>query len=184
MKFLRLILPLFVLIATAGCGKAGAFTAASEDSLLIEAAKEEISISNSTNNKETACSIFVRNVLKRAGYSVPSFMANEFDGIVAQYLPTWTGLAFTAGSTDHGKDALRATLNSYPDHTAFLAQWPRANMSGHVAILEKNGPDEFTIYQAQQGRATPHMKATTVEALLYARNQYGDRTHLRIFVHR
>ncbi len=182
MKFLRLILTVFVVAGTQGCGASGGFVVNSGSSSdLIMAAKEEIAISRENDSHETACSIYIRNVLKRAGYSVPNFMANDFDKVAAADLEGWTAHAFTADSSDHGRDQLRELLNSKPDHSAFIAQWPRIGNNGHVAIIEKASNNEFVIYQAQQGKATPHSQSTTVEALLYSRNSWGDRGHLRVF---
>ncbi len=183
MKFLRLILTVFVVGSSVGCADAGeSFGASSEQSSdLIVAAKMEIALSKQNGSNQTACSIFVRNVLLRAGHNVPTFMANDFEKIVTGYLPEWTAHAFTADSTDHGQDQLKELLNSKPDHTAFLAQWPRVGRSGHVAIIEKVSTNEFVIYQAQQAKSTPHGQSTTPSSLLYSPNQWGDRTHLRIF---
>lgn len=107
-------------------------------------------------------------------------MANGFHSSMQKHLPSWKSQRFSAYE-GNGRPALRAFLNSFPNQTAFLAQWVRSGRSGHVAMVVKNGPNKFTIYQAQLGRALPHSKGASVEKLLYPRNQYGDRSNLRIF---
>jgi|GEM_PF-7024215 len=91
--------------------------------------------------------------LIQAGYNFGSFMANGFHSSMQRYLPSWQSKRFSANESS-GRVALKSFLNSFPNHTAFLAQWVRAGRSGHVASVEK---------------------------LLYPSNEYGDRSNLRIF---
>jgi hypothetical protein len=152
----------------------------SEDSELVGAATAEIADSQATNNKDTQCSDFVAKVLRRTGLNVPAFHANDFDKIAAKYLPEWKMTEFTTEDLANGRSSLKQYLNSFPDHTAFLVQWPRTGQSGHVAIVEKLANDSFMIYQAQGGLNTPYAKATKVEGLLYG-TVGVDRSRMRLW---
>lgn len=187
LKFLRNRLPICALAFVVGALVSGCAYAAAptpDQSNLLSAAKREIQDSNESRNRETACSIYVKDVLNRAGYAVPAFMANEFNDIVAKFLPNWSEVAFNSHDSSNDQDDLKKFLNAQPDHSVLLAQWPRINRSGHVALIEKVADDSYVIYQAQQGKATPHSKPTTLASLLYSANQYGDRSKLRLFVER
>lgn len=140
---------------------------------LIGAAHAEIG-----KSKNTSCSTYVMRVLNRVGISVGSFQANGFHFVMQSKLPSWGKSAFRGNAA---RPALRNYLNSYPDGTAFFAQWKRSGRSGHVAIVQKRGFNRFQIFQAQQGLARPHTKPVTIEGLLYARNQYGDRSNLTLW---
>ena len=145
--------------------------------VLIKAARDEIRIGSDS----TSCSLYVRNVLKRASFSFQPFLANEFHMSMRRHLPQWKSDDFFARG-GRSREALKNFLNSLPDNTAVLGQWPRNNQSGHVAVIVKESANRYRIYQAQQNRASPHAKLTTVEKLLYPRNEWGDRSHLRVFV--
>jgi hypothetical protein len=152
----------------------------SENSEVVNAANAEINQSNATGNKDTQCSNYVAAVLRRLGYKVPSFRANDFHDIAAQYLPDWKKTEFTTDDISESRASLRQFLNAFPDHTAFFAQWPRNGESGHVAIVEKIADDSYLIYQAQAGMNTPYKKAIKVESLLYGRLGV-DRSRLRLW---
>ena len=173
------------LIACSGYPADLAFHAASlnsaENSALVTAANAEIAESNATGAQDTQCSDFVAKVIRRTGLNVPGFHANDFNKIAATYLPQWKLTEFTTADLPAGRAALKAFLNSTPDHTAFLAQWPRLNQSGHVAIVEKVAEDQFVIYQAQGGLSLPHSAPVKVESLLYGIEPV-DRSHLRLWV--
>lgn len=165
------------LVACAGYAD-GEFS--SENSDVVNAANAEIAQSNATGNKDTQCSNYVAAVLRRLGYKVSSFRANDFHDIAAQYLPDWKKTEFTTEDLAESRADLRQYLNSYPDHTAFFAQWPRNGESGHVAIVEKVADDSYLIYQAQAGMNTPYKKAVKIESLLYGRLGV-DRSRLRLW---
>jgi hypothetical protein len=139
----------------------------SETSALAGAASAEIDHSNATGNKDTQCSTYVAHVLRRLGLDVPGFRANDFDQIMETYLPSWKMTEFTSDELSANRSALRQHLNQFPDHTAFLAQWPRTNESGHVAVVEKIADDSYLIYQAQAGTNVPYKKPIKIESLLY-----------------
>ncbi len=191
MKKLRGILPVYALSVTlmgtlaglfASCaGFSTASQASTEQPDLLSAAKLEIAFSNANGNKETACSTFVMKVLNRAGHSVSAFSANDFEAVAANNLPSWNSKSFRAEDSQNNQDELRGFLNSLSDGSIVIAQWPRINRSGHIAFIEKVSDDSFVIYQAQAGLSLPHKKSTTIESLLYIRNQWGDRSHMRIF---
>lgn len=165
-------------LLTACAGYASGLSA--ENSEVVNAADAEIDHSNATGNKDTQCSTYVAHVLRRMGFQVPAFQANDFDKIMTQYLPDWKMTEFTVAHLDEGRASLREYLNSYPDHTAFFAQWPRNGQSGHVAIVEKVAGDSFVIYQAQAGLNVPYKKPTKIESLLYGRAGV-ERSHLRLW---
>lgn len=144
---------------------------------LISAAKAEIA----RGSDDTACSAYIRRVLNRAGYPVQGFMANDFGAQARRYLSSWSIKAFHAGSEASGRNALKRFLNAAPDKTAFLLQWIRSSGSGHVAMVVKEAANLFRIYQAQQGLHTPYSKITSVDGLLYSRNEYGDRSNMRVY---
>lgn len=148
---------------------------------LVKAAKEEVRISDEEKSQETACSIFVLKVLKRSGIEMKPFTANGFSDFVETVLPDWIREEFSIHDASRGREALRYYLNEAHDGSAFIAQWPREGRSGHIAIIEKVAHDKFIIYQAQSGRATAHSKETSVESLLYAKNQWGERAKLRLY---
>ncbi len=190
MKKLRSILPVYALSVTligtvvgifTGCSGFSTSVQASEQPNLLVAAKLEIAASNANGNKETACSTFVMKVLNRAGYAVPAFSANDFEAVAATYLPSLTSRNFNAADSENNQGRLREFLNSLGDGSVVIAQWPRINRSGHIAFIEKVATDSFVIYQAQAGLSLPHSKPTTIDALLYIRNQWGDRSRMRIF---
>lgn len=142
---------------------------------LISAARAEIARGSS----ETACSIYVKRVLNRAGFRVQGFMANDFGSQAKRYMSSWNVKAFRAGSD--GRGSLRAFLNSAPNNTAFVAQWLRSGRSGHIAMIVKEANNMYRIYQAQMGLSRPHSKQVSIDGLLYARNSYGDRSNLRVY---
>lgn len=142
---------------------------------VISAAKAEIARGSS----ETACSIYVKRVLNRAGFGVQGFMANDFGAQARKYMSSWSVKPFYAGS--EGRANLRSFLNSSPNNTAFVAQWIRSGRSGHIAVIVKEANNLFRIYQAQQGLSRPHSKQVSVDGLLYARNSYGDRSNMRVY---
>ena len=118
--------------------------------------------------------------MNRAGYPLTNFLANDFRSQIDRYLPSWHRQQFLADGSD-GRQALRGFLNSFPDHTAFLAQWVREERSGHVALVVKESANRFGIYQAQMGLSVPRYKSVSIEGLLYSPNEYGDRSDLRLF---
>lgn len=170
---------LFLTTVLVGCaGYASDFS--SDSSEVVNAAQAEIDHANQMESKDTQCSDYVAAVMRRLGLVVPAFHANDFDKIAAKFLPGWSMTEFTTDDLSAGRASLRQYLNSYPDHTAFFAQWPRTGQSGHVAIVEKVADDSYIIYQAQAGLATPYKKATKVEALLYG-TAGVDRSKLRLW---
>lgn len=154
---------------------------ATSEPALVSAAKAQISDSAGTD--DTQCSDYVASVLRRMNVGVPAFQANDFDEIMARYLPTWKMAEFDVdgdGDLKQGRTDLRRYLNSRADHTAFLAQWPRVGESGHVAIVYKVATDEFQIFQAQAGLHTPYAKSVKVESLLYGRHGV-ERSKIRLW---
>ena len=173
-----------VTISVAGCGSGMAVNSASLDdhySDLANAADAEVRHSDETGNTETACSIFVRNVLNRMELGIPEFVANDFHLVMEKYLPTWSVSEFRVDDPHTGREALRVFLNDAIDGSGFVAQWPRVGNNGHVAILEKVAADNYVIFQAQLGRSKPHRSAVTIEQLLYAKSETSDREKLRLF---
>ena len=152
----------------------------SDNSEVVNAANAEIDLSNATGSKDTQCSDFVASVLRRLGYKVEAFQANEFNEVAARVLPAWQMTEFTTENLESSRAELRHYLNSYPDHTAFFAQWPRVGQSGHVAIVEKIAADSYLIFQAQAGLNTPYRKAAKVESILYGTSGV-DRSKLRLW---
>jgi|GEM_PF-2845188 len=172
---------LFLTTVLVGCGGyANDLSSSSENSDVVNAAQAEIEHANQLNSKDTQCSDFVAAVLRRLGLQVPAFHANDFDKIAAKYLPQWSMTEFTTEDLANGRASLRQYLNSFPDHTAFFAQWPRNGQSGHVAIVEKVSYDSYVIYQAQAGLSTPYKKAAKVESLLYG-SVGVDRSKIRLW---
>lgn len=165
------------LVACAGYAQ-GDFSSSNSD--VVNAANAEIDHSNSTGNRDTQCSNYVAAVLRRLGYKVPAFRANDFDQIAETYLKGWQKTEFSTEELSEGRAELRKFLNSAPDHTAFFAQWPRTGESGHVAIVEKVAEDTYKIYQAQAGANTPYSKNVPVESLLYGRMGV-QRSRLRLW---
>ena len=156
------------------------FTGEASNAFVVNAAAAEIDQSNASGNKDTQCSNYVAAVMRRLGYKVSSFHANDFQDVAAKVLPDWKMTEFTTEDLAKGRLELRQYLNSFPDHTAFFAQWPRTGQSGHVAIVEKVGDDSYVIYQAQAGLNTPYKKAAKVESLLYGTIGV-DRSRLRLW---
>jgi surface antigen len=177
---MKLLALLFLSVSLAACAGYADTNLASENSDVANAAGAEIDSSNATGNKDTQCSDYVASVLRRLGYKVEAFHANDFDQVATKILPDWKMTEFTTENLETGRIALRQYLNSFPDHTAFFAQWPRVGQSGHVAIVEKIATDSYVIYQAQGGMNTPYKKVTRVESLLYG-NVGVDRSKLRLW---
>lgn len=169
-----------IFIATSVLACAGYSSDFSSSSEIVSAAQNEIADSKADGSQDTQCSDYVAKVLRRTGVNVPAFRANDFDKIMAKYLPSWKMTEFTTDDLQAGRAALRDYLNSYPDHTAFLAQWPRVGQSGHVAIVDKVGENNFVIYQAQAGLSLPGSKQTKPESLLYGSSGV-DRSRLRLW---
>jgi hypothetical protein len=147
---------------------------------LIQAAQEEIKISQSSSPTQTACDLFLISVLNLAGFPVGFFLANDFDKAMQAHLPSWQVHTFSSDNVAEDQ-ALRTFLNSAPDQIVFLAQWPRVGESGHVALIEKVSENNYLIFQAQMGLSGPHVQAARVQDLLYPKNQWGDRSHLKLF---
>jgi hypothetical protein len=171
------------LVACSGYSINAAANAASENSEnseLVNAANAEIAESNASGAQDTQCSDFVAKVIRRTGLNVPAFHANDFDKVAATFIPNWTLTEFTTDDLNAGRAALRDFLDSTPDHTTFLAQWPRTNQSGHVAIVEKVAKDQFVIYQAQAGLSLPHSAPVKIESLLYGARPI-ERSHIRLW---
>ncbi|MES3036675.1 MAG: hypothetical protein V4736_02100, partial [Bdellovibrionota bacterium] len=152
-----------------------------DSTIILQAAKEEIQFSKDSGSTVTACSIYVGNVLDRAGFSVGSFVSNNFHNSMAAHLPHWQSAQFTTDNPGEDQEALRNFLNAAPDHSVFLAQWSRVGQGGHVAIVEKVSADNYLIYQSQSNLTLPHSKPAKVRNLLYPKGEWGDRSHLRLF---
>lgn len=154
-----------------------AFASPTQNSdVIVRAALEQIQWTKDTGDTVTDCSIYVRRVLARAGMPVSGFSSNDFHKVMARY-PQWKNREFSAEIPSAEQDSLRTFLNSPPDGTVFLAQWPRVGRSGHTAIVQKVSRDNFVIFQAQQGLTLPHASAARVSRLLYTEG----RAHLRLF---
>jgi hypothetical protein len=152
-----------------------------DSAMLTSAAQKEIQASNANGNTETACDLYLINVLNRAGFPIGHFLANEMDQAIHAHLPNWRVQSFATDNPDQDQSRLRDFLNAAPDGTTFLAQWSRIGESGHVALIEKLSLDHYVIYQAQRGLSLPFSKPTKISSLLYAKGKWGDRSHLRLF---
>jgi hypothetical protein len=159
-----------------------AATQALNDSrILVQSAQYEIQLSKTNGSTQTACSIYLTDVLNFAGFSVGQFVSNDFDKAMRAHLPSWQMAQFTTDNPGADQARLRLFLNSAPDGTAFLAQWTRNGESGHVALIEKAANDQYLIYQAQRGLSLPYVKPARIQNLLYPKGAWGDRSHLNLF---
>ena len=147
---------------------------------VVNAAIAEINLANQNHSTDTQCSDFVASVMRRIGLQVHGFRANDFHEVAAKALPTWKMTEFQADDLSAARDSLRRYLNSFPDHTAFFAQWPRTGQSGHVAVVEKVSDNTYMIYQAQGGLNTPYSKSVKIEGLMYGTLGI-ERSHIRLW---
>lgn len=152
-----------------------------DSQVLIQAANDQIQIDAANGNTQTACDLFLIDVLNRAGFPIGHFLANDLDKAMKQHLPNWRMEPFSTDNVGEDQDVLRSFLNDMPDGTAFLAQWSRVGRSGHVALVEKVSKDHYMIFQAQMGLSLPHSSPARIQDLLYPKGAWGDRSHLRLF---
>lgn len=124
----------------------------------------------------TACNFYVHRVLQVAGFAYKIFMANEFHLYAKKHFRSYKAEQFRGDSSYSDIPRLKDYLWSYPERTAFIAQWRRPGRHGHIAMLERID-EKLVIYQASLGKKTPRKDQTTLENLLNA----NGRRNLTIF---
>ncbi len=128
----------------------------------------------------TACNFFIHRVLQVAGYKYEVFLANDFDLYAKKNFKTFKAEDFNTDATRTEVSRLKKYIWAYPEGTAFIMQWSRAGVHGHIAFVERIG-EHLVIYQSSLGTKTPRKDQTTPEILLngYSRRQltvYSEMT--------
>ncbi len=118
----------------------------------------------------TPCNMYLRRVLEVSGYPSQSFLATDFDLYAKRNMKQATIVNFLNDGQGSEIERLKRHLWSYPERTPFILQWSRAEVIGHVAILERVD-QTLIIYQASLNKYSARKDKTTVSGLLLGRNR-------------
>ncbi len=118
----------------------------------------------------TACNLFVHRVLQVSGFASEIFMANDFEIYAKRYFKRYKAEDFTRDSSNAEEKRLHNYIWAYPERTAFIVQWSRSGVHGHIAFVERIG-EKLVIYQSSLGSRTARKDQTTVDILLNGYNR-------------
>ena len=112
-----------------------------------------------------ACNFYVQRVLQVSGFPKGSYLAADFDLYAEKNFKYYRAKNFLKNSTQNDTEKLRKYIWNYPERTPFILQWSRAQVTGHIAIMERIG-DQLIIYQASLNKYTARKSLTTIDSLL------------------
>lgn len=112
-----------------------------------------------------ACNFYVQRVLQVSGFPKGSYLAADFDLYAEKNFKYYRAKNFLKNSAQNDTEKLRKYIWNYPERTPFILQWSRAQVTGHIAIMERIG-DQLIIYQASLNKYTARKSLTTIDSLL------------------